>query len=155
MPFKPGNNANPDGRGVGWKHDKATKKKISNSMTKHGVWTLDNALKHNTLDGRTTYAKQLALLESQLMDRIPSDPTPELLIMLQRVARKTVLVAACEEKIMSGEFGNEAYYISLSNSLRLDIAAFDKLLEDQGKPKALDYHSYVASLEADKDAKNE
>lgn len=139
------------GRKPGFKHDQRTKQKISKSATTHGVYSLERKLADNSLDGRTRQAKALEQLEIQLMGQCPDEPTAPMLILAQRVARKTVLAAACEEALLLGKLDTLQFYVSLTNGLRLDLLALDRLVKEHSSSSPLSYEQYVQQLRSASD----
>jgi len=103
------------------------------------------------VDGRTREAKILHEVEAALVTDLGGDPSAQEVILLQRVAVKSLRCFLSEREILkhTGDGQRrqrlEQDYISWSNSLRSDLALLG--LERRAK-SVMDLTTYIASQEA-------
>ncbi len=117
---------------------------------KHGVWSLDRLLKAD-LDGRLAIAKQRDQLEAQWVDHCGGlgSLNPALLSLIKRITHKELISQHSEKMALIGRFDlSDKHYLALSNSLRLDILALEKLVGGN-KSKVQTLEDYIET-QADK-----
>ena len=117
---------------------------------KHGVWSLDRLLKAD-LDGRLAIAKQRDQLEAQWVDHCGGldSLNPALLSLIKRITHKELISQHSEKMSLLGRFDlSDKHYLALSNSLRLDILALEKLVGGN-KSKVQTLEDYIET-QADK-----
>ncbi len=91
---------------------------------KHGIFSKilkPEGLTH--LDRRTRFAKAVAELRRSLLADLGGDTSIQQNLLVERVISKALQCAALESQLLSGHAENRPFYISLSNSLRLDLLA--------------------------------
>ena len=108
---------------------------------KHGVWSLDRLLKAD-LDGRLAIARRRDQLEAQWIDHCGGldSLNPALLSLIKRITHKELISKHSEKMAILGRFDlSDKHYLALSNSLRLDILALEKLVGgNKSKVQALE-----------------
>ena len=98
---------------------------------KHGIIALDTLLKSN-IDRRLSIARKRDALEAQLIDRAGGldNVTSSMLLLIKRIIHKALICAQAEKMSMLGEYDlMDKRYVCLSNSLRLDIQAFEGMIK--------------------------
>lgn len=117
---------------------------------KHGVWSLDRLLKAD-LDGRLAIARRRDQLEAQWVDHCGGlgSLNPALLSLIKRITHKELISQHSEKMALIGRFDlSDKHYLALSNSLRLDILALEKLIGGN-KSKVQTLEDYIET-QADK-----
>jgi hypothetical protein len=93
------------------------REKNANSL-KTGVYA---DLSHRNMDQRSRFAKALNRVEADLVSAIGGDPSPQEIILIQRVVYKTARCFLFEAAALSGQLeassASDQYYIAWSNSL--------------------------------------
>jgi len=117
------------------KAGKLRPQKGSDQKLKHGVSALGRLLRSD-LDKRLSIAKRRDQLEADLIDEAGGLPlTPSLLLLIRRIVTKALICDQSEKMALLNEYNlSDKRYIALSNSLRLDLAAFENMLR-QKRPK--------------------
>lgn len=118
--------------------------KGTDRKVKHGVWSLDRLLKAD-LDGRLAIAKRRAQLEAQWVDHCGGldSLNPALLSLIKRITHKELISQHSEKMALLGRFElGDKHYLALSNSLRLDILALEKLIGGN-RSKKLTLEDYI------------
>lgn len=75
------------------------------------------------LDERTKFGKAVAALRQQLIKDLGGDISTQESMLVERAISKSLQCAALETRLLEGHEGSRPYYVSLSNSLRLDLLA--------------------------------
>lgn len=99
---------------------KESKKQVGRSI--HGAFS--KAIKPNTLallDKRTKFGKAVAALRHEFLKDLGMDISIQESILLDRVISKVLQCSIIERRLLEGHEENRPFYISLSNSLRLDL----------------------------------
>jgi hypothetical protein len=110
--------------------------KGEDGRVQHGVWSLDKLLKSD-IDKRLTIARERDRLEADLIDQVGGrdNLTPSLILLIKRITHKALVLSQMEKMGLLGQYDlTDKRYVCLSNSFRLDLAAFEAMLR-QRKPK--------------------
>lgn len=94
---------------------------------KHGAFSVAFAKAvTGELDGRTTLAKTAKALRERLERDLGGSPSTQEALIIRRVVSKALRCETIEAALLEGKADGErleAFYISLSNSLRRDLVA--------------------------------
>jgi len=104
--------------------------KTPDGRVKHGVNSLAELLKGD-LDRRLAIVKERNRLEAQWVDHCGGldSLNPALLSLIKRITHKELISKHSEKMALLGRFDlSDKHYLALSNSLRLDILALEKLI---------------------------
>ena len=121
------------------------------SRTGAGDYTLKSLLKCD-LDGRYAIARARNELEANLVDYAggPEATTPPVLILIRKIVAKTLVTQQREKMTLLGEAELDKHYITMANSLRLDILALAKLLSEKHPGKVGDLKNYIDTVAKEK-----
>jgi len=90
------------------------------NAAKHGFYAF---VQRRMLHRGSTYGKKILEIESKLVDALGGDLSPQEEILVERVLSKLLKCWLAEAAMLNGEKPDEAHYLALSNSLRLDLQA--------------------------------
>jgi hypothetical protein len=143
------------GRPKGYKHDKATRQKMSRAKTKHGVFTAIATLKAGSdpFDGRTAAGKMINQATKGLIDELGPNPSRKQLILIDLVRTKLGVLDLAGKAILSSgpeEIAAKDRLLGLwrgyAESVRRDIERLDSL--GSGGKVEMDYDAYIQALKA-------
>jgi hypothetical protein len=81
-------------------------------------------LSRRNLDGRSKLARALRAVEAELVDAIGGSPSPQQLILIQRVTYKLARITFFETATIRGDSNSsDDRYLAWANSIRLDLQA--------------------------------
>lgn len=95
-----------------------------------GFYSLSKILSAD-LDGRLAIEKARKRLEADLVDHAggPGDQlTPSILTLIKSIVHKSLVCRQSEKMALLGQVELDKTYLAMSNSLRLDVLAFENLL---------------------------
>lgn len=97
------------------------------------------------IDGRTPIGKALKAIEAELVTAVGSDPTPQEILLIQRIKFKTVRCALFEIATLTGQgISRDDTYLAWANSLRCDLQAIGL---GRRANKIIDLGRYIAEQE--------
>lgn len=99
-------------------------KKRPNRRTKHGAYSqLLKPSSFDLLDKRTSFGKAVSQLRQALVRDLGGTVSTQQSMLIDRAISKALRCSALEGQLLQGKETNLQFYISLSNSLRLDLLA--------------------------------
>lgn len=102
------------------------------------------------LDGRTSFAKTVASLRKGLVDDLGGTISVQENFLVDRIISKVLQASALELRLLQGQEENRPFYISLTNSLRLDLLAVGL---ERRFHEVTDLQEYIAKKQAEDDEK--